>query len=77
MLALLMMFAPYGEAFACSCPPPDRARAFDNADEVVGGEIMGTESNGAHSFSVFKVGKRWKGGGNTNALLLRADGPCG
>ena len=76
MLSVVIIFAASRGALACSCQGPDRASAFSNADEVVGGEVVGTKSDGAHSVSVFQVGKRWKGG-NANTLLLRTDGPCG
>jgi len=57
-LSLLLILSACRDAPACSCQSPDRASAFNNADEVVGGEITGTQRNETHKFRVFQVGKR-------------------
>ena len=58
MLSLLLFLAAFRGACAGSRQSPDRASAFNNADEVVGGEITGTQRNETHKFRVFQVGKR-------------------
>lgn len=67
-------FLPSSGAWACSCAPLDNASAFENADEVVGGEVI--ELNTDAGTARLRVGKRWKGG-SAKTLRLRIDGPCG
>ena len=73
-LTVLIALAP--STYACSCAQPDRATAFNHADEVVGGEVSGVHEEGGLTWTRLAVGKRWKGGTSTE-LLLRTDGPCG
>ena len=73
-LAALLAVAP--PSYACSCAQPDRATAFNHADEVVGGEVSGVREEDGLRWTRLAVGKRWKGGTSAE-LLLRTDGPCG
>ena len=48
MLSLLLMLAAFRDACACSCQSTDQASTFNNADEVVGSEVIGTERYEKH-----------------------------
>ena len=49
MLSLLLFLAAFRGACAGSRQSPDRASAFNNADEVVEGEVIATERDEKHT----------------------------